>query len=65
MINNPLRVVWDLVFQLVEYITILWDWLSTPLKITIFGYDLISFVPIYVIGGVGLTAVIILWIIRG
>lgn len=63
--TNPLKVVWDLVLQLLGYINILWGWLATPINISIFGYDIINFVPIYAIGGVGLTGLIIIWIFRG
>lgn len=53
------------VMELIRYISSLWDWLNTDIKLVILGMELFNITPIKIIGGVGLTALIVLWFVRG
>lgn len=66
---NPIEILFESVMSLLKYAQSLWNWLSNPVELNInLGFiklELFSITPIYLISGVGLTALIIWWIIRG
>lgn len=75
MNDNILKTLWDIAFDLIGYIQLLWNWLNTDLVIKLEWLKLplilpngvnfnLGFTPISLIG-VGLITMVVLWFIRG
>lgn len=55
----------DMVKSLAAWTQAFWVWFNSNVGLSIFGYDILTFKPIQVLGGVGLTTLIVWWIVRG